>query len=308
MIKGHRQLIQTEFQGWSAWLLEQGPLKLHIVPQVGGRLMGISVDDVQLAYINPALAGKVPDFAPARWAALCVDWDFPLWGGGKTWIAPETRWPQGKPHKELDSGDWQVTQTWLDDTSMGIEMQSPIDSISGLQLTRRITLPAGGSTWRIDHAMVNMGEQTLHCGLWDVLMILRAATVSVPRPASSKHEREGIHLMPDKGPVADLWAHGVLLPADRRTEVVCDEALQFKVGFDSDNGEIWADISLPEGNFCYQRNSVIPAHASWAHGHPLEVFNAAHAPYLEIETHAPLAHLNPGERADYTIEEAAWAI
>lgn len=114
--------------------------------------------------------------------------------------------------------------------------------------------------------------------------------------------------MLDKGPIQELTAYGILRPAIKRTDVICDEAVQFKVGFDSDKGEIWADLTLPEGNFCYQRSSNIPQQAEFAHGHPLEIFNAQHQPYFEIETHAPLAHLQPGGRMSYTIEEAAWAI
>ncbi len=59
------------------------------------------------------------------WPALCGEWRFPLLGGGKTWIAPESDWPAGAPHRDLDSLPWQVLDTWCDAHSMGIKVPRP---------------------------------------------------------------------------------------------------------------------------------------------------------------------------------------
>lgn len=88
------------------------------------------------------LEGKTFEGDIRQWPAVCGEWGFPLCGGGKTWIAPESDWPACAPHRDLDSLPWQVLDTWCDAHSMGIEVRSPVCSVSGLQLTRRLTLPA----------------------------------------------------------------------------------------------------------------------------------------------------------------------
>jgi hypothetical protein len=34
-------LKQRSYKGWDAWFLQRGPLELALVPQVGGRIMGM---------------------------------------------------------------------------------------------------------------------------------------------------------------------------------------------------------------------------------------------------------------------------
>jgi hypothetical protein len=300
-----RRLHATRFMGWPAFALEQGALALHVVPTVGGRLMGIAFEGEELCFVNPALQGLHATDDAAAWSALCGEWDFPLWGGGKTWLAPEADWPGGAPHRDLDSGDWQVTETWCNDADMGIAMQSPVCRDSGLQLRRRIALPVGNLGWHVEHEVQNHGEVPRRCGLWDVLMLKRPARVSVVLPAAKASDwRSAVDTLPGKGTVDALLRLGVLRPGAGRIDLACEHAGMFKCGFASDAGEIRADLPVAGGLLRYSRRSAVPVSAVFAHGHPLEVYNAPALPYFEIESNPPAVTLQPGECAALLVEEA----
>lgn len=287
-----RSLSEVDFMGWPAIALEQGSLTLHLVPVIGGRLMGITFDGEQLCFTHPALRGKLPSDDAGSWAALCGDWAFPLWGGGKTWLAPESAWPEGAPHRDLDSGAWSIVDTWFDDAGMGAELRSPVCRVSGLQLTRRLSLPASGSTWTIDHTVHNRGTVDRFCGLWDVLMLNRPAQVHLPLHGE-------VHQLPGKAAPAHVLHIG-----GGRVNVDCREAGKFKLGFDSSDGAVHAELDTPGGRLRYQRRSPLPGQAAYAHGHPLEVYNAPRLPYFEIETHSPACMLPPGASLSFRIDEA----
>jgi len=324
-----RALRETTFMGWPAFALEQAGLSLHVVPSIGGRLMGIALEGDELCFVNPLLRGRhargdtnedtsddVNDGAndtanhdASTWADLCGAWAFPLWGGGKTWLAPESAWPGGAPHRDLDSGAWAVTHTWFDDHGMGIHLQSPLCRDSGLQLQRRLSLPGDGTAWRIEHSVHNRGRAAWHGGLWDVLMLRRPARVSVSLPAAhAAHWPAAVCCLPGKGSVAALCRSGVLMPERDRIEIVCAEAGEFKLGFDSDSGAVQAELPGASGALRYQRRSALPAAARYAHGHPLEVFNAPALPYFEIESHSPATTLQPGEHMRFVIDEAVFRL
>ena len=89
MTTAARSLRDSRFQGWPAYTLQQDDLVLQVVPSVGGRLMGMALAGQELCFTHPDLRGKSFDGDLRQWDALCAGWSFPLWGGGKTWIAPQ---------------------------------------------------------------------------------------------------------------------------------------------------------------------------------------------------------------------------
>ena len=305
MSSSERSLREATFMGWPAFALTQGALVLHVVPSVGGRLMGIALGGDELCFINPALHGRHDTGDAATWAQLGGDWTFPLWGGGKTWLAPESAWPGNVPHRDLDSGAWAVLEHWCDDASMGVDLQSPVCRDSGLQLRRHLSLPRHGAHWRIEHEAVNRGTAAWTGGLWDVLMLKRPARVSValadelaPRWPSA------VRALPGLPSLDDLMRRGVLRARADRIDIACEQPGVFKLGFDSAAGEVRADLRVATGLVRYQRRAPLPRTARYAHGHPLEVFNAPALPYFEIESHSPAITLPPGERTAFAVEES----
>ena len=304
MAASPRSLSQERFKGWSAWVLRQGPLTLCVVPDVGGRLMGMAYGGRELCFTHPALEGKTFDGDMRQWPALCGEWGFPLWGGGKTWVGPESAWPAGAPHRDLDSLPWQVRDTWLDAQSMGIEVHSVVCSASGLQLTRRLTLNAhtegGASQWTIDHSLRNTGRTPVRCGIWDVLMLLRPARARVP--LSSPITGPALAALPGKKSLAALRAQGTLQDNPTEALVHCTHSDDFKCGFASADGCI--EVDFGPGAPRYTRRSATDMSQPYAHGLPLEVFNAPVLNYFEVETHSPLRTLGAGEVLRFAVVEA----
>ena len=202
-----RSLTQENFKGWHAYALRQGHLALHIVPQVGGRLMGITFNGFELCFVHPQLQGRTFDGSEQAWSTLCTDWPFPLWGGGKTWIAPESDWPDAAPHRDLDSRAWEVVETWCTDAEMGIALSSPICTRSKLQLGRRLSLSSQGPQWTVEHVLTNHGTTPVRCGIWDVLMLCQPGGVSIalPEPAHT-----AVAALPGKPSIADLLQAKIL--------------------------------------------------------------------------------------------------
>lgn len=293
------QLQQSLFRGWSAWTLRQGALALQVVPGVGGRLMSIEHDGVELCFINPALEGRQADEAPDAWAQLCGDWTFPLWGGGKTWVAPEAHWPGGCPHRDLDSGAYQVLHTWQDALTVGIELQSPVCRQSGLQVRRRISMRAGEAGWTVEHTLINTTEHTVNVGIWDVLMLRRPGHVAVEWAADVGEFRA----IDGQGRLDELTEQGLIATTVGHASVLCQQARQFKVGVAGTNGSLSVQLDLPEGRVRYWRTSPVSTVLAYAHGHPVEVFNAPDLPYFEVESHSPLATLPAFASVRYSVTE-----
>jgi len=293
------------FHGWPAWTLQRDDVALQIVAAVGGRLMGIEYGGSELCFINPQLAGQLASDDARHWSRLCGDWSFPLWGGGKTWVAPEAAWPDGNPQRDLDSGPYRLLASWSDDQSCGVELESPVCRQSALQIRRRIAMRAGIAGWSVEHTLINTGERSLRCGIWDVLMLRRPALVEVMLDAT----RSGIagtacREIAGKGELADLQRRCIVVVANDRVRVHCRQAEQYKLGFVGASGEIRVQLDLPQGRFDYRRSSPAPADAVYAHGHPIEVFNAPDLPYFEVENHSPLATLASHGRLSLSVSES----
>jgi hypothetical protein len=292
-----RSITEENFCGWPAVVLRQGKLTLSLVPQVGGRLMGISLGGQEIGFANPDLFGKTFTGDTAQWPALCGDWSFPLWGGGKSWVAPESAWPGGAPHRDLDSLAWTVTESWNTADAMGVEVQSPVCSQTGLQITRRLTLPADGTEWTIEHTLTNRGTASTTGGIWDVLMLKRPAVVTIPLAPEHAHS---IVALPGKEPLAALQRDGVLTLREHNAQIRCSVGREFKCGFQSEQGQV--DVQFPTLQVGYARHSTVTT-GPYAHGHPLEVFNAPSLDYFEVETHSPLQTLAHGDSLRYSIHE-----
>ncbi len=303
-VKISRQFTICNFFGWPAIRLQQGKLTLHVVPQIGGRLMGIRHGNDEICFINPALAGKTPGSDKTEWDELCGDWDFPLWGGGKAWIAPESDWPGGVPHADLDSGPYTILRSWIDARSMGVEMESPICRVSHLQIRRRIELFRGTRGWSVTSTVTNRGQSACECGVWDVLMLNRPATVLVALPTNLKSFTEAVHPFSDKGPLGDLYQAGVINIEIKALKVLCNDAVEFKVGALSETGEVKVRIRTTSEPLLYRRRTSSSGGGHYAHGHPIEVFNAPTLSYFEVESHSPLTVLRPGKAISLSIDES----
>jgi hypothetical protein len=63
---------------------------------------------------------------------------FPLWGGDKTWLAPQSRWTEGVPFLDLDSGSYETVAEQDGSQRVTVRMISPICRETGMQITRTL--------------------------------------------------------------------------------------------------------------------------------------------------------------------------
>ena len=93
--------------------IRKGPLELVLLPQVGGRIMRLAWQGEDLIFTHPDFRGRVEPVAQVEDVhAAKQRMGFRLWGGEKTWLAPQGRWTDGVPFVDLDSGAYTVDTTW----------------------------------------------------------------------------------------------------------------------------------------------------------------------------------------------------
>ena len=281
----------AEYCGWDALWLERGPLALVLVPQVGGRLMGIRWHGHELAFIDPRLAGRVDDVAAITdLGAAKRRLGFLLWGGDKTWLAPQDRWTDEVPFIDLESGAYEAVVG-----DAGVTMTSPVCRETGIQVARSVALGEGAGTWSVTHTLTNRSRARVSWAPWDVAMLRRPADVWLPTRRGSAHP-DGVKTFDHEGESTTI--RGSVVRRDGDLAVVsCREARKFKYGVDADRGVALAVMDV-EGLGRVGLRKEVPADPSraYAHGCVAEVFNASEHPYFEVELHGPLVDLAPGDR------------
>jgi len=130
-------------------------------------------------------------------------------------------------------------------------------------------------------------------------MLLRPARVRVPLPARTTGPT--VAALPGKKLLTDLRAQGALQDSETEAVLHCTQGDDFKCGFASANGLM--EVDFGPGAPRYTRRSAIDMTLPYAHGLPLEVFNAPVLNYCEVETHSPLRALEAGEVVRYAVVE-----
>jgi hypothetical protein len=291
------------FKGWDAVWIERGPLRLILVPQVGGRIMSIFWHGRELAFVNPAYQGRVDDIAAI---ADLHDYKrragFLLWGGEKTWLAPQDRWTDAVPFVDLDSGAYELA---LDRATGAATMTSPVCRETGVQIERRLELGDQAGTWGVTHTLRNRSDRVVTWAPWSVDMVLRPATVFLPTRSGSPYPG-GVRTFANEG-VSATVRDQVVSFLDDIAVISCGQPVRFKYGTDADPGRLLA--VLEAGGLVGYRKSVPVYHdRPYGHGCVLEVFNAPALPYLELELHGPLASLQPGESCSIRTDAALFEL
>lgn len=265
---------------WDTKTLRKGPLELVLLPGLGGRLWDIRYDAVSLVFNNPDIAGRDVDLAqlnqlPSRSPQFC----FPLWGGEKTWVAPDRNWPQGAPHKALDSGPYSYRA--LSENS--VEMRSAICPDSHLQITRQVSL-IDEASWTLRHQITNRGARASFAGIWAVLMLNHPTNIGLmaasDRPATSIFGK----------------ADGMIEKTGTFLTAKCTRRQEFKIGDDNPNGRVFLNYTAPNAAIwlCVETPSPL-SDTDFAHQHNFEIFNSGDYDYCEAEWHSPAQELEPGE-------------
>jgi hypothetical protein len=291
----------ADFCGWDALWIERGPLTLVLVPQIGGRIMGVVWKGHELSFANPECRGRLPDVASiADVHQAKRRFGFVLWGGDKTWLAPQDRWTDGVPFLDLDSGAYDPS---VDRTSGTVTMTSPVCRETGVRIERTVALGAKPGTWSVASRLINASDRVVDWAPWDVAMMLRPATVFMPTGPDSAFPR-GVRTFDNEG-VSTSVRDEVVSFVDDIAVVSCRDAVKFKYGVDAALGRILAVLETGDGGLIGYRKSVPTYHPQpYGHGCVLEIFNASAYSYIEMEVHGPVVSLQPGETFTLKVDSA----
>ncbi len=286
----------VDYLGWSAIQLKRGQLSLFLVPEIGGRIMGIQYCGQDLSFVQPERAGQAP-LMPERFEL--EQWrdnlKFPLWGGGKTWIAPESAFPGGAPYPDLDSGPYKFEIVSQNTERVEVVMTSGICRDTRLRIKRTISMDFLEPSWVVEHEVVNCGDKDWTGGLWDALMLRRPGVVYFPAHV------DGVSIYQDKGDAdaaKQVFCQSDLL--ETCIQVNCYDKPGFKVGVQMCNHWIAARLRDDIG---YLRRFEVFKGKAYSHGSPGEVYNSARYPYFSIEGHSHEVTLAPEQDFSFKVME-----
>ena len=119
--------------------MTSGEVSLGITPQIGGRIISLTHQEEELFFVQDEFKGDIYDLEVIDdLRAKKREMGFRLWGGDKTWVAPQNEWWEKVPPLDLDAGVYSVN---IDENIL--EMTSPFCRETGLRIIRRITLDDG---------------------------------------------------------------------------------------------------------------------------------------------------------------------
>lgn len=200
---------KADFRGWPAVYLRNGITTAVAVPDIGGRLMAYNLGPYEFLFMDRDLAGKL--FTPQENAG---DGSLAAWknyGGDKTWPSPQgwetdAEW-HGPPDPVLDSGRYRVSAAATGADAAWVEMVSPPDPRTGLQITRKASLHAGGARLSLDLTFTNISRRPVRWSIWDIVQLRAerrtpggdlapepACVVTVPLNPNSRFEK-GFNVM-----------------------------------------------------------------------------------------------------------------
>ncbi len=258
-----------EINGWPGQRIGCGPLKIVLAPTLGGRILSLRYE------------GKEVFFAPKE----NPDGAFFLRGGDKAWVAPQSEWQEKVPPLELDAGAYALT--W--DGAEAI-MTSPVCGQTGLRIVRRVKIDEEMTIHVVEEFHNATTDKVIRKGIWNVTQMVRPCVFFVPADKGSLRSYHHIDkTLPD---VKD-----VVKEAEGWAEVACRERVLFKCGGMPKEGQVIAKMPLggPK-ELVWLRTFAIEADPlRYAHGSAVEIFNSSDHDYAEMEVHAPLCTLDPGE-------------
>lgn len=163
------QVSEVNYRGWKSYELANGMVSLHVVPEIGGRIIQYQLADHPFLFVNSDLAGQV--FPPEENGGGKGGWK--NYGGSKLWPAPQgwetdDQWP-GPPDPVLDGGAYRGEITRHDPRHVAVAVTSPPDARTGIQFSRTISLFGGGTQVRHDCTMKNISRRPVRWSIWEVI-------------------------------------------------------------------------------------------------------------------------------------------
>jgi len=306
----------TNYKGWSAQELSNRWLKLEVVPQNGGRLMQVIFTGHPFLFVNPKYEGKYLPPDPSQWFN---------YGGDKLWLLPEgndneKQWVGNSDL--LDDGPYTFRKV-SEGQECEIELTSPVDPQTGIQIRRTIHLDADSPRIRFHATMQNKSG---HVTEWSMQSVSQYNTADSSDPSRSSHNFWTFTPANPSSSYLNRY-HVRFGPAENPAVSVRDDGL-FALHYVHLAAELWLDstpgwLAVVDGDsryamierFSHEKNETYPGKASvifWTNG-PETRLNSEGEPsltsggdgvprYLEAEINSPLVQLRPGETRDLDTE------
>jgi hypothetical protein len=289
--------------------VENGELRLAILPQVGGRLISIEVSGDELLWRNPAYLDRDlhpvtplgswprPDGTMRSWANI---------GGSKTWPAPQgwsrpDEWP-GPPDPVLDAGAYGCTAHVDESGAARVSLTSAVDERTGLRITREFHIPPTGRSFVLTPSIQNCSDKPVRWAAWEVTQI----DTSHPTGATATGEVL-VSVAGDAEPIEMLSLRGDLSysASAGRVRVPVQNTIG-KLGFPGSTGRL--EWHRPDGAGLVQEARVEPGATYPDGGCPAELWLQyptdeplmalgglrPDAHLIEMELLSPLTTLTPG--------------
>jgi hypothetical protein len=306
----------ANYKGWSAQELSNRWLKLEVVPQNGGRLMQVIFNGHPFLFVNPRYEGKYLQPDPSRWFN---------YGGDKLWLLPE-----GNDNEQqwvgnsdlLDDGPYDFRKV-SEGKDCEIELVSPVDPQTGIQIRRTIHLEADSPRIRFHATMQN---KTGHVIEWSMQSVSQYNTAD---PSTPSRRNQNFWTFTPANPTSSYLNryHVRFGPAENPAVSIRDDGL-FALHYVHLAAELWLDstpgwLAVVDGDtryamverFRYEKNETYPGKASvifWMNGpetrlssdgEPSLTSGGDGVPYyLEAELNSPLVELQPGGTRDLDTE------
>ena len=292
---------------WFALNVSNGLVSFSVVPDIGGRVMDLSLADTRVFYTNPRLRGKGMAESGAREFSLGKNY-----GGSKVWPGPqgwtsEEEWP-GPPDPVLDCGPYDWEAVVRPDVSR-VHLQSPHDEYTGISLRRAIRMNSGSSTVEVLHTMHNTSRRLVRWSIWQVTQVDACQGLEIFIPATGFHQTFG-----DKPYLAAGFN------ADERRLRVRYEDQVAKLAVNANRGWL-ASLDRARG-FALVETFPITDGATYPDGSPVAFWISGRGtftlhgdqvdmatspggcdPHVETEIMSPLTELHPGESCSF---RTAW--
>jgi hypothetical protein len=143
-------------------VIENELIRLHVVPEIGGRVIQFALGRKDFFWVNPTLTGKT---SPKT--GLASDGSWMNYGGDKLWPAPQgwdndRQWP-GPPDAVLDGQPYHAD---TESDPAAIRLTSRDDPHSGIRFSRRIRLFPRSTRVSIEATMTNIDDKPRRWGIW----------------------------------------------------------------------------------------------------------------------------------------------
>jgi hypothetical protein len=282
--------VAADVYGWSGYEIMCHDLVLGLVPALGGRIMSLKFRGEELFYVPEQGRGSLPQLPAgdiADLAAFKRGFGFPIFGGDKTWVAPEKEWLEKTPSVDLDAGAY----AYEEDGGASV-MISPVCRETGLQIVRRVGALATGDIVLVE-TLRNRNAHAVTKGIWNVTQILRPFEAHLPaEPAQVRSYYHEDPTLPDPGIVPSKKGAMAVVP--------CEAPVCFKFGAMLREGRVMVHKPAHQGPVVMTRVFNIAPNKAYAHRSMAEVFNSAQHPYGEIEVHSPLSLIPAGGEISMT--------